>query len=268
MAHPGFTVFAPVKGALVPLEQVPDPVFSQKMLGDGLAIDPADGTLVAPFEGEIINIHPQRHALVLAKDGIELLVHIGIDTVRLQGKGFTALAHVGDKIKAGQPVLNFDLAYISSHLKTPLVLCVVTTPSHAKVRPFACQFVQATQPLFTVTLPAHTHQNTLATSLVESAPICITSPHGLHARPAGILARLCGNYAHPVFICKKEQCVNAKSVIGIMGLALAQGDFITLRVGGPSTQAHNFIATITQSFMTNFDSKFPLPPADNTKEPA
>lgn len=246
------TVFAPVKGALVPLEQVPDPVFNQKMLGDGIAIDPADGTLVAPFDGKIINFNPNLHAFVLEKNGIELLVHVGINTVSLHGEGFTALVHVGDNVKAGQPILHFNLARVSAALQTPFVLCVVTSPSQAIVRPSMCEIVQAGQPLFTVSLGSTKQSAAHTNECVESAPLTITNVHGLHARPAGILARLCGTYAHTVFLCKQDQCVNAKSIVGIMSLALAQGDHVTLKVAGPQPQAKAFIAQLEAAFANGF----------------
>ena len=81
---------APLSGVIYPLERVPDPVFAQKLMGDGLAIDPIDGTLRAPCAGEIVQLHPAAHALTLrTPEGVEVLLHIGIDTVTLKGAGFT-----------------------------------------------------------------------------------------------------------------------------------------------------------------------------------
>lgn len=251
MARTTFTVLAPVKGALVPLNQVPDPVFSQKMLGDGIAIDPADGTLHAPFDGKIINMNPNLHAFVIEKNGIELLVHIGLDTVRLKGKGFTPLVKVGDTVSAGQPILHFDLARITSALDVPFVLCIVTSPSHAQIRPSDCELVQVGQPLFTVTVPA-AKSTAASTNFITSAPITITNAHGLHARPAGLLARLCGEYPYDISICKKSQCVNAKSIVSIMGLALAQGDSVTLQVHAPQTQAQACLERLEKAFASGF----------------
>ena len=75
---------------LVPIERVPDPVFSQKMVGDGIAVDPISESLVAPCDGEVVMLHPASHALTLAiAGGLELLMHIGLDTINLKGKGFT-----------------------------------------------------------------------------------------------------------------------------------------------------------------------------------
>src|SRR5512142_753898 len=90
------TLIAPLSGYLVPIERVPDPVFSQKMVGDGIALDPLSQTLLAPCDGEVINLHPANHALTLGiAGGIELLMHIGLDTINLKGQGFTPRVKTG-----------------------------------------------------------------------------------------------------------------------------------------------------------------------------
>ena len=83
---------APLSGVLVALERVPDPVFSQKMVGDGVAIDPVSTELLAPCDGEVIQLHRAGHALTLrSRDGVEVMIHVGLDTVELGGQGFTVL---------------------------------------------------------------------------------------------------------------------------------------------------------------------------------
>src|ERR1700748_2259164 len=95
-------VIAPLSGLIWPLERVPDPVFAQKMVGDGLSIDPTDSILVAPCEGEIVLIHAANHAVTLrTPDGVELLMHVGIDTVSLKGEGFRPKVKVGDRVQVG-----------------------------------------------------------------------------------------------------------------------------------------------------------------------
>ena len=84
------SLLAPVTGVLVPIEQVPDPVFAGRMVGDGVSIDPLENTLVAPCDGEVVHLHPSLHALtVRSPEGLEVLTHIGLDTVRMRGEGFT-----------------------------------------------------------------------------------------------------------------------------------------------------------------------------------
>jgi len=98
-------ILAPLSGQVWPIERVPDPVFAQKLMGDGLSIDPVDGTLRAPCAGEVVTLHPASHALTLrTAGGVEVLMHIGIDTVSLKGVGFTPRVRQGDKVDAGAPL--------------------------------------------------------------------------------------------------------------------------------------------------------------------
>ena len=108
-------VLAPFSGRVVPLDEVPDPVFSEKMLGDGLAVDPVEGMGVAPVTGKLTVFHSAGHAFaVQATDEAGVLVHIGLDTVQMKGEGFTRLAEVGDEVVAGQELVHFDLAAIEA----------------------------------------------------------------------------------------------------------------------------------------------------------
>ncbi|MGO0058557.1 PTS sugar transporter subunit IIA [Brevibacillus fluminis] len=103
-------LIAPLTGKAVPLESVPDPVFSQKIAGDGIAIEPTQGKLVSPVNGKVGHIFHTAHALVLqSEEGLELLIHIGLDTVKLNGQGFTPHVKAGDEVKAGDVLIEFDL---------------------------------------------------------------------------------------------------------------------------------------------------------------
>ncbi|SHJ68856.1 glucose-specific PTS transporter subunit IIBC [Tepidibacter formicigenes] len=116
---------SPLNGKILDIEDVPDQVFSQKIMGDGFAIEPTNGEVVSPVDGVITTFFPTKHAIGFTADnGQEILVHFGIDTVNLQGKGFEALAKEGDKVKAGQPVLKVDLKEVkekAASLITPIV---------------------------------------------------------------------------------------------------------------------------------------------------
>ena len=106
-------VVAPVSGKCIRIEEVPDEVFSSKMMGDGFAVIPEGDTVAAPVSGEITMIPDLKHAFGLkTRTGIELLVHIGLDTVNLQGQGFTVLAKQGSKIRAGEPVIRVDKEFM------------------------------------------------------------------------------------------------------------------------------------------------------------
>src|SRR5947209_2061050 len=98
-------IVSPLSGHIWPLERVPDPVFAQKMVGDGLSIDPTDGLLLAACDGEIVSMHPAGHAVTLrTTEGLELLMHVGIDTVALKGEGFRPRAKSGEKVRTGSPL--------------------------------------------------------------------------------------------------------------------------------------------------------------------
>lgn len=112
---------SPIKGKLVSLEQVPDMVFSQKMMGDGFAIDPEDGLVVSPVNGTIETLFPTKHAIgIRSTNGKEILIHFGIDTVTLDGEGFVALVNQGDMVTKGQQILNVDIESIKD--KVPSII--------------------------------------------------------------------------------------------------------------------------------------------------
>src|SRR5690349_3792578 len=123
---PELKVLSPLSGQIWPLERVPDPVFAQKMVGDGLSIDPTDAVLVASCDGEVESLHAAGHALTLrALAGVEILMHIGIDTVTLKGEGFRARVKPGDKVLAGAPLIEFDLDFLATHAKSLLTQIVI-----------------------------------------------------------------------------------------------------------------------------------------------
>ena len=103
-------VKAPMDGIVLPLEQLPDETFAAAILGPGCGIEPTGKTVYAPFDGTVEQVASTLHAVGLTSvDGIEILIHVGMDTVEMQGKGFKALVKVGDKVKAGTPLLKVDL---------------------------------------------------------------------------------------------------------------------------------------------------------------
>lgn len=122
----GIDVFAPVSGEIVAIEKVPDVVFAEKIVGDGLAINPKGSQIVAPIDGTIGKIFETNHAFSIeSPQGLELFVHFGVGTVELRGNGFKRLAEEGQVVKVGEPILEFDLAYLKEQVEsllTPVVL--------------------------------------------------------------------------------------------------------------------------------------------------
>lgn len=122
----------PAKGELIELEGVPDEAFAQKMLGEGYAVNPTEGIIVAPVSGTISHIFPTGHAFGIDSDEAEILVHIGIDTVELKGEGFKALKKEGDSVKAGEAVIEVDLERIKEAGKSPITPVIVTPKDEKK----------------------------------------------------------------------------------------------------------------------------------------
>lgn len=120
------TLFSPIKGKTIPLENVNDEMFSQKMMGDGLAIVPSKEAVYAPFDGEIIMMFPSNHAIGIEhKSNVEMLIHIGIDTVNLNGQGFTAHVKQGRKVKKGDLLVTFDSKLVreNGYDSTVMIVC-------------------------------------------------------------------------------------------------------------------------------------------------
>lgn len=104
-----FKVVSPVSGKCIRITDVPDPVFGTKMMGDGFAVIPDENEIVSPVSGVAESVFPTRHAVGLkTKEGVEVIVHVGLNTVELNGEGFKALISQGSKVKAGQPIIQFD----------------------------------------------------------------------------------------------------------------------------------------------------------------
>lgn len=125
----GKTVYAPIKGTVIPREQIPDETFASGVLGDGVGIEPENGEVLAPFDGEISSVTDTRHAIgITGPGGMELLIHVGIDTVNMKGDGFELFISEGDVVKAGQKLMKFDISKIQA-AGHPITTAVLLTNS-------------------------------------------------------------------------------------------------------------------------------------------
>ncbi|MBM7558220.1 PTS sugar transporter subunit IIA [Halanaerobacter jeridensis] len=120
-------LMAPLTGEVLALSEVPDEVFAAKTVGDGVAIKPTDNKLVAPVDGVVKQLFPTKHAVgIETEDGVEILVHIGINTVELDGEGFEKFVDKGDQIEVGDKLITFDLDYIEENATSIITPIVIT----------------------------------------------------------------------------------------------------------------------------------------------
>ena len=126
-------IFAPADGKVVPIESVDDEVFSKKLAGDGVAIVPVSDTFCAPIDGRVSKIFATNHAYIIqGKKDLGVMVHIGLDTVALEGKGFERLVEEGAHVKAGDPIIKADMAYLGEYAKDIITPVIITEESRYK----------------------------------------------------------------------------------------------------------------------------------------
>lgn len=118
-------ISSPVKGEVIELSQVNDPVFASGVMGPGFVVIPEEGKIFAPLTGEVATVFPTKHAILLKSSGVDLLIHMGIDTVELAGKGFEVLVEPGQKVQMGTLIATIDLGYLIQQDKDPVILTLL-----------------------------------------------------------------------------------------------------------------------------------------------
>jgi len=252
---------APLSGHLLPIEQVPDPVFAQKMVGDGISVDPTSQTLLAPCDGKVIQLHSSHHALTIkTAEGLEVLMHIGLDTVTLKGEGFTPRVKLGDRVKTGDALIDFDADYIALNARSLLTQIVIANSE--KVANFAPRFGNVTvgkDIVLELTLAGATQTENTGefSNVITSEAIVIPNPSGLHARPAAVLANLAKKYQSDLRLKFGDKQANVKSVVGLMGLSIGNGDRVYLVATG--VDAETAIAELTKQINAGLGEEGSLP---------
>jgi len=281
-------IFAPLSGVLVPLSSVPDPVFAQKMVGDGVSLDPTSSEVLAPMDGVVTQLHESHHALSITGSGVELLIHVGLDTVLLRGEGFTPLVAKGDTVRAGQPLLAFDADLVAGKAKSLLTQIVVANmeavrgvtpadgltdgpgggPGSALVQAgrdviMTIELADALAEAGTAAQAAQRHGEGLL-----SEPVEIPNIAGLHARPAAVLAAEAKRFSADVRLLREANEeneageANAKSVVALLGLSIRQGEAVRLRASG--ADASMAVAALTRMLAEGCGEdpgKAPAPPS-------
>jgi phosphoenolpyruvate-protein phosphotransferase len=237
---------APLSGCLLPLERVPDPVFAQKMVGDGISIDPISQCLLAPCDGRIIQLHPAGHAItVQSPQGIEVMMHIGLDTVDLKGQGFSAQVKIGDTVKTGDPLIEFDADYVATHSKSLLTqIVIINSDEVAEFRTRSGNVTALEDEVLELLLTGAAAGSAVENGKsVASEAILVPNPTGLHARPAAVLANVAKKFKADIRLQRGAERANAKSVVAIMGLEVGYGDKVNLIAQGPD--AEEAVAVLT-----------------------
>lgn len=227
---------SPLSGWALPLEDVPDEVFAGKMMGDGLAIDPVDGTLIAPCDGMLTAVPESAHAVTIrAANDAELLLHIGIDTVNLKGAGFTLLVRAGQTVRAGEPLIRFDLDLLARKARSLITPVIVTQPErfrilerHETARLRAGDRLMTVRDLGVAALPVTEDP----AGAVVMGTLVVPLPHGLHARPAALVVQGLRNLCADVTISLRDRSVNARSPVALLSLGARQGDRLDVRATG------------------------------------
>ena len=230
-------LLAPLSGVLLALDKVPDPVFASRMIGDGLCIDPTSQTLCAPLAGVISNIQDSGHAVSVTDDnGVQVLMHIGLDTVSLAGKGFPRLVEEGQRVEAGQALIEFDADYVALNARSLLTLMLVV--SGEPFTPLASGLVERGQPVLQVA-PGNRVEEADEEEVDArfSKPLTLPNANGLHARPAAVLAQAAKGFNASIYLHKQTQSANAKSLVAIMALQTVQGDTLQVSAAGDDADA-------------------------------
>ncbi|WP_227243503.1 phosphoenolpyruvate--protein phosphotransferase [Paraburkholderia caribensis] len=236
-------LLAPMTGPVVPLAKVPDPVFSGGMFGDGIGIDPLEGKLVAPCDGVVMHLARTGHAVTITTaEGVEILLHIGIDTVELNGKGFAPLIEQGASVRAGDVLIEFDQDAVARQAPSLVSVIAIANSDAFEIveRAAADGVLKAGQsPLLTLRVRdgAAVAASREASSVSEEARQTIVLEHagGLHARPAARAREAARGLDARVEVRFEGRKAAIESVVGLLGLGAGQG--ATVEVVGIGAQA-------------------------------
>lgn len=233
-----FTIAAPLAGWVTPLSEVPDPVFAERMLGDGVAIDPIGDTLFAPCDGEVLTVNEARHALSIRHEsGAEIILHLGVDTVALGGAGIEALVKAGDRVSKCDPLLKFDLDLLvrrAPAVVTPIIICDGNCFS---VEVLAQGIVSPGDALLRVERAGAAAEVKEFHGQLCSCEVQVALAHGIHARPAARIVDAVRHHGSAAFLVHGEKRASAASPIALLGLGVGHGATVAVEAQGPDAEA-------------------------------
>ncbi|MGU3389860.1 phosphoenolpyruvate--protein phosphotransferase [Sphingomonas sp. M1A8_2b] len=225
---------SPLQGWASPLEAVPDPVFAERMMGDGIAVDPTGDCLHAPCDAVVLSVHTSGHAITLrTPEGAEILMHIGLDTVALGGRGFTPCVAEGASVQRLDPLIRFDLDLLVCEARAVITPVIVTNPERFTiVRRETGKLVGVGEAMMTLE-PRDAADVAVIEGDTVRRTIVVPLVHGIHARPAARIGEIARKFVSEVKITKDERDGNVRSPVALMALGVKLGDEITLAATGP-----------------------------------
>jgi phosphocarrier protein len=234
------TLSAPLSGPVLTLAKVPDPVFASGAMGDGIAIDPLNDTLHAPCAGVVVHVARTGHAITLRADnGAELLLHLGLDTVELQGEGFSMLVKEGARVSNGQPLLRYDLDKVAQQCKSLVSLMILTNSQEFQARPITLKSVKVGEPLLHIIRrqSCGAMVETEASGIEVNGYVQVAFRSGLHARPAALIRQTAQGFKSKSQLHFGGKSATCDSLIGLMGLAVGEQDEVQVSCQGADAEA-------------------------------
>ncbi|WP_285409074.1 phosphoenolpyruvate--protein phosphotransferase [Pseudomonas sp. FR229a] len=233
------TLSAPLSGPVLTLANVPDAVFASGAMGDGIAIDPLNDTLYSPCAGVIIHVARSSHAVtVRADNGAEILLHLGLDTVELNGEGFAMLVKQSDRVSLGQPLLRYDLDKVGQQCKSLVSLLILTNSADFQVRPITVKTVKVGEPLLHIIARQVVAANADTSGGPEArGQVRVAHRGGLHARPAALIRQTAQGFNSQAQLHFNGKSAPCNSLIGLMGLAIGEQDEVQVSCQGPDADA-------------------------------
>jgi phosphocarrier protein FPr/phosphocarrier protein len=232
------TLVAPFAGWLTALEAVPDAVFAERMMGDGFAIDPVEGVLCAPAAAEVLSIPVSAHAVTLRLDnGAELLLHIGLDTVALAGKGFAAKVTAGQRVSAGDTLIEFDLDAVGDAAKALITPVVLASEGYVLALEPIDRLITAGAHIGTIgrEAPAEALRSPAAERFERD--VQVAAAHGIHARPAARISAALRPFVSEVMLHVGDREANARSTVALLGLGVSSGSSVRIAAVGADARA-------------------------------
>lgn len=229
------TLVAPIKGWVSLLDEVPDPVFAERILGDGIAIDPTGATMHAPCDALVVSV--ARHAVTLrAANGAEILIHVGLETVALHGQGFITHVREGSSVRTGDPLITFDLDFLAGKAKSLISPVVITNGDAFSIIRRSTDRETGLGEFLMELKPLGEQASATGGAGEASREIVVRLAHGIHARPAAVVSNAAKKFGAEIEFSTRDRRVNAKSIVALMSLGIRKDERVAIFARGADAQ--------------------------------